>query len=307
MDIGGTKVAFRFEHGEPGAAEEFSFAWPEPGPDAAADLRLLGAEAARTLPRERITAVGVSVPATLDGTGRVLAWPMRPSWTGVDFGAALRSLFPGVPVRAADDGDLAAIAEAKAAGCADLVYFGVGSGIGGGIVLDGRSWPGFERASCELGHVVVDRAGARCDCGRRGCVQALASGPATLRRATRLRGSPVTPAQLRAGLGAGEPWAVAAVTESARALAVAVVSAGELCAPAATVIGGGFAAGVPDFVPLVAGEVRRLARPGRRPAPVRPAVLGGLSSLHGAVAAARELGRDAQAGETSSRARAASR
>ncbi|MET8852039.1 ROK family protein [Amycolatopsis sp. NPDC004625] len=305
IDIGGTKVAFRFEHGETGAAAEFSFAWPEPGPDAAADLRLLGTEAAKTLPREQLAAVGVSVPATLDEAGRVLAWPMRPSWTGVDFGAALRSLFPGVPVRVADDGDLAALAEAKAAGCADLVYFGVGTGIGGGIVLDGRSWPG--RASCELGHVVVDRTGARCDCGRRGCVQAVASGPATLRRATRLRGGPVTPSQLRAGIETGEPWAVTAVTESARALAAAVVSAGELCAPAATVIGGGFAAGVPVFVTLVAAEVRRLARPGRRPAPVRPAVLGGLSSLHGAVAAARELVHDAQAAEISSSARAASR
>jgi kanosamine 6-kinase len=307
IDIGGTKVAFRCEHGETGAAEEFSFPWPKPGPDAAEDLRLLGVQVAKALPREQLTAVGVSVPATLDRAGRVVAWPMRPSWTGVDFGAALRSLFPGVPVCVADDGDLAALAEAKEAGCADLVYFGVGTGIGGGIVLDGRSWPGLERASCELGHVVVDRSGARCDCGRRGCVQALASGPATLRRATRLRGGPVTPARLRAGIEAGEPWAVTAVTESALALAAAVVSTGELCAPAATVIGGGFAAGVPVFVTLVAAEVRRLARPGRPPAPVRPAVLGGLSSLHGAVVAARELVRDAQAAEISSRARAASR
>lgn len=245
------------------------------------------------------------MPATLDPAGRVVAWPMRPSWTGVDFGAALRAWFPDVPVCIADDGDLAALAEAKAAGCADLVYFGVGTGIGGGIVLDGRSWPG--RASCELGHVVVDRSGPRCACGRRGCVQALASGPATLHRATRLRGEPTDPARLRAGIEAGEPWAVTAVTESARALAVAVVSIGEVCAPATTVIGGGFAAGVPVLVPLVAAEVRRLARPGRRPAPVRPAVLGGLSSLHGAVVAAREKKREAQAPEISSKARAASR
>jgi kanosamine 6-kinase len=257
--------------------------------------------------RERITAVGVSVPATVDRAGRVVAWPTRPSWTGADFGAALRSLFPAIPVCFADDGDLAALAEARAENCADLVYFGVGTGIGGGIVLGGRSWPGLARASCELGHVVVDRSGARCDCGRRGCVQALASGPATLRRAAESRGAAVTATQLRDGIAAGAPWALPAVTESARALAVAVVSAGELCAPSLTLIGGGFAAGIPVFVTLVAEEVRRLARPGREPAPVRPAVLGGLSSLHGAVLAARDLVRDAQSAESSSRARAASR
>ncbi|UOZ02739.1 ROK family protein [Amycolatopsis sp. WQ 127309] len=305
IDIGGTKVAFRTEREKTGEVTEFSVTWPDPAAGAAADLRLLGAQVAKLPPR--ITAVGVSVPATVDRTGRVVAWPGRPSWTGVDFGAALRSLFPGVPACFADDGDLAAIAEARAAHCADLVYFGVGTGVGGGIVLDGRPWPGLARASCELGHVVVDRSGTRCDCGRRGCVQAVASGPATLRRAARTRGAAVTAAQLRDGIAAGAPWAVSAVTESAGALAAAVVSVGELCDPALVLIGGGFAAGVPGFVPLVAEEVRRLARPGHEPAPVRPAVLGGLSSLHGAVLAARDLTRAGQSAEISSSARAASR
>ncbi|UJW29883.1 ROK family protein [Saccharothrix sp. AJ9571] len=307
IDIGGTKVAFRAES-PAGEVAEFSFAWPEWDRGAPEDLRLLADGLAKLAAsvREPITAAGVAFPATVDRTGRVVTWPGRPSWSGMDFDAALRALLPGVPARFADDGDLAALAEARVANCANLVYFGVGTGIGGGIVLDGRPRPGLARASCELGHLVVDRFGERCDCGRRGCVQAVASGPATLRRAARARGAAVTPAELRRGLANAERWAETAIIESAGALAAAVVSVGELCDPGLSVIGGGFATAMPGFVDLVALHVRSLVRPGHEPAPVRPAVLGGLSSLHGAVLVAREAA-GVQSAEISSRALAASR
>ena len=89
-------------------------------------------------------------------------------------------------------GNVAALAEAHAAGRPDLLYLGVGTGVGGGIVLGGRLLPGPSRGSCEIGHLIVDRSAARCDCGRRGCVQSVASGPAVLRRAARGRGAEVT-------------------------------------------------------------------------------------------------------------------
>lgn len=315
IDIGGTKVALRAEHEGSAEVSEYSFAWPGPGLDVAEDLRLLRERVVVTVPQESITAAGVSVPATVDSAGKVVAWPVRPSWVGLDFGAELRAIFPGVPVCFADDGDLAAVAEARAADCADLLYVGVGTGIGGGIVLDGRPCPGLTRASCELGHVVVTGSGEVCDCGRRGCVQAAASGPATLRRAARAHGGDVTAARLRYGIEAGESWAVSAVTKSAEALAALIVTVAELCAPNLALIGGGFAAGIPALVPLVAEEVGRLTRLGHEPPPVRPALLGGLSSLHGAVLAARDLAGAAGGAasgaapstEISSRARAASR
>lgn len=229
------------------------------------------------------------MPATMDAAERVVAWPGRPSWAGVDLGAELRALFPGARTGCADDGDLAAIAEAHAAGAAHLVYLGVGTGIGGGIVLDGRPCPGPARGSCEVGHLIVDRTGPQCDCGRTGCVQAVASGPATLRRATRLRGADVQFAELRDGLAAGEPWAVSAVAASCDALAAAVVGLSELVCPDLVLIGGGFAGGMPGFVDRIAERSAELSRPGRPPVPVRAAVLGGLSSLHGAVLLARGL------------------
>ncbi|GAA1542971.1 ROK family protein [Streptomyces albidochromogenes] len=291
IDVGGTKVALRLEPaGAEGAGEkrETVFRWPDAG-GVDADMEVLAAAVAALRPAGAgpVAAVGVAVPATLDTEGRVRGWPNRPFWQGLDLRRRLTALLPGAEVRTADDGDLAALAEADAAHCRDLVHFGVGTGIGGGIVLDGRICPGTARGSCEVGHLIVDRAGERCDCGRRGCVQSVASGRAVLRRAGERLGRTVDFAELRTAWLAAEPWAVGTVNDSAEALAAAAVGLTELVHPRLVTVGGGFAAGLPGYVEAVArhaGELARAAGPETR---VRPAALGGLSSLDGAVLLAR--------------------
>ncbi|MEV5959486.1 ROK family protein [Streptomyces sp. NPDC051987] len=295
IDVGGTKVALRAE-GEGLEPCEISFRWPRrpaaaDGPGWSADLTALAewTAALRERWRRPILSVGVAMPASVDAEGRVVGWPNRPSWTGLDLGSALHALFPSAQVNWADDGDLAALAEARAAGFQDVVYVGVGTGIAGGVLVTGRPLPGWGRGSCELGHLVVDRSGPVCTCGRQGCVQAAASGPATLRRATRLRGTDVSFEELAGALADGSGWAVEAVGESCEAVAAAVVGVSELLALDVAVIGGGFARGIPGFTDGVARAVARLARSGRR-VTVREAALGGLSSLHGAVLLARGVG-----------------
>jgi len=283
IDIGGTKVALRAT-GEHPRTYDTAFRWPQPG-GLAEDLEALakGVDAVNDHWNMPIDAVGIAVPATMDSSGRVITWPGRPGWTGLDLRGTLHGLFPGALIRWADDGDLAALAEAREAGCENLVYAGVGTGVGGGIVLHGRLCPGTARGSCEVGHMVVDPNGPLCDCGRRGCVQASASGPATLRRAAALRGGPVDFAELREALEERLPWAVTAVDESCATLATALTSLSEVVHPELAVVGGGFAAGLPGFVEEVARRTEALARPGRPAVPVRRATLGGLSSLRGAV------------------------
>jgi kanosamine 6-kinase len=166
----------------------------------------------------------------------------------------------------------------------------VGTGIGGGIVLDGRLCPGSARGSCETGHMIVDRAGPECDCGRYGCLQAVASGPATLRRAAALRGRDVSFTELRTALAEEQPWAVDTLEDSCAALAAAATSLAELVHPDRITIGGGFAAGLPGFVERVRRHTRRLARPGGAPVVLADAALGGLSSLQGALLLARMPG-----------------
>ncbi|WP_131764108.1 ROK family protein, partial [Actinomadura fibrosa] len=181
----------------------------------------------------------------------------------------------------------AALAEAGRLRARNAVYLGVGTGVGGGAVLDGRPVPG-----CEAGHLVVDRSARsqRCDCGRFGCVQAAASGPAILRRAAHLRGAAVSFADLQDGLPAGEPWAVGALEPAWDALAAAVTCLGELLHPDVAVIGGGVAAALPGFTAAIAERAAGYARPGYTPPPVRPAELGALSSLHGALLLAEQEG-----------------
>ncbi|AGL16411.1 ROK family protein [Actinoplanes sp. N902-109] len=285
IDIGGTKVALRAELDDE-TVRESVFRWGGTADDVRELRRHVGVFlAGGPVPR----GVGVALPATVDEAGRVTAWPNRPSWTGVRVRSLFASLLPMTRTRFGDDGDLAAVAEATAAGVRHAVYVGVGTGIGGGIVLDGRSCPGPGRGSCELGHIVVDRSGPVCGCGRRGCLQAVASGPAVLRSAGRRRGAAVTYEELVRGAAAGAGWACGALDDAAAALATALIGVAELVRPDRLLVGGGFAAGLPGFAGLIAGRVARLGRPGHPAPPVQPAALGGLSSLYGAVLAAKNL------------------
>jgi kanosamine 6-kinase len=292
IDIGGTKVALRVET-DAGCVDGSVFRWA-PRHSAARDLAQLADQVDELRKRLRtpLRAVGVAMPGTVGPAGRITAWPSRPEWTGLALAAALRGMFPEAAVAWADDGDLGALAEARALGCDDLLYIGVGTGVGGGLVLRGTPCPGLGRGSFEIGHVIVDLGGARCVCGRQGCLQAVASGPATLRRAAHLRGAAVTFDQLRRALRDGRPWAVTAVDQTCRALAAAVTGVGELVHPERVLIGGGFAAGIGEIVRLVSGHLADLARPGQPPPPVEPATLGGLSSLRGAVSLARLIASD---------------
>ncbi|MEU9919261.1 ROK family protein [Streptomyces sp. NPDC051001] len=290
IDIGGTKVALRAESAD-GRTEELTFSWPhhEGGPDS--DLALLsdGITALTARTGDGFQAAGVAVPATVGPDEQVTSWPSRPSWTGLALGPALRALVPGVAVAWADDGDVAALAEAAAADCANLLYVGVGTGIGGGLVLGGRLCPGPGRGSFELGHLVVELGGPVCVCGRRGCLQAIASGPATLAQAGDFRGEPVTYEELLEALSIDRPWATAAIDGTCRALATAIMGVTELLHPSLAVIGGGFAAGIDTLVDRTATHLTSLSRPGRPAPPVAPARLGGISSLQGAVHLARAV------------------
>jgi kanosamine 6-kinase len=291
LDLGGTKVALRAETDQ-GAVWEHVFRWSGRGLES--DLAQLSAEVKRL--RQQVPggfdAVGVALPATVGPDGLVSAWPTRPEWIGLDVRQALRALSGDAPVRWADDGGLGALAEAQAAACDSVLYVGVGTGVGGGLIVGGVLWPGQDRGSFEIGHLVTDADGPECRCGRRGCLQATASGPATLDRAARLRGAPVTSDQLRLAMLADEEWAVQAVDRSCHRLAVAITGVRELVHPGLVVVGGGFAVGLPGFVDTVAHHVAVLARPGVPIPPVHEPSFGGLSALHGAIALARLCSRE---------------
>ena len=125
-----------------------------------------------------IEAIGIGAPGVADHTMGVLEFaPNLPDWTNVPVGARLQNML-GVPVFLENDVNVGTFGEAAAGagrGYNSVVGVFPGTGIGGGIVLDGRLWRGARNAAAELGHMVMLIDGPRCGCGRRGCIEALAS------------------------------------------------------------------------------------------------------------------------------------
>ncbi|GAA2002002.1 ROK family protein [Nakamurella flavida] len=172
VDVGGTNI----EVGLVGDGHEVrargKVATPDGGPEevltAIADLvRSMGAEPA---------AVGVGIPGVVHD-GRVLTVPNLENWhehVAVDSELADRL---GVPVALGNDADVGLLGEwldGAAKGATNALGVWMGTGIGGGLILDGRPYHGARGAAGELGHVIIRADGALCSCGRRGCVEAYA-------------------------------------------------------------------------------------------------------------------------------------
>jgi len=290
IDIGGTKVALAYRNAD-GVEQSVSFRWPDPA-ELATDISSIveGIKLIDVYSGGPVT-IGIATPPTVDASGLVAAWPNRPHWVGANLLDVLDSVVPGADFHYADDGDLAALAEATASAYQNAVYLGVGTGIGGGIISGGEIFPGVSIGSCEIGHVVIDRQGPLCECGRRGCLQAVASGRATHRRARRLRGEDLTEAQFHEAIDRRETWALGVVEETAHALATAAINLGELVHPDVVIVGGGFASAIEGLVPRVAEIAQTMSRTGIRTPPVQAARLGGLSSLQGALMLACDKAR----------------
>jgi glucokinase len=123
--------------------------------------------------------VGVGVPGMLDRQGRLCFSPNLPQGRGVDWNALLSGHLPGRHILVENDANFAALAEHRlgaAQGYRQVMAITLGTGIGGGLVVDGRILVGANGFAGEIGHMVVDPAGPPCPCGRRGCWERYASG-----------------------------------------------------------------------------------------------------------------------------------
>src|SRR5450432_721239 len=133
-----------------------------------------------------ITGIGICCPGPLDpNTGVVINPPNLPCWRNFPLAAEVARVYR-LPVKLDNDANAAALAEAlwgAGRGYRNVFYATIGTGIGTGIVFDGRIYHGRTGAAAEGGHVTIDYRGPRCGCGKRGCIEALASGPAVARRA----------------------------------------------------------------------------------------------------------------------------
>jgi glucokinase len=125
-----------------------------------------------------ILGIGIGTPGFVDGDGTVIGGAENlPGWKGTNIYASIKGKF-GLPAVAANDVTVAALAESMfgaGRGVKNMVCLALGTGIGGGIVIDGHLYKGTHGMAGELGHIVVQTDGIQCNCGLKGCVERYAS------------------------------------------------------------------------------------------------------------------------------------
>jgi glucokinase len=256
-------------------------------PDQVVD-RLAAAGAGLTAEHGPVMAAGAGVPGLFDeASGRVVFLPnLPPAWTGHALREPLADRL-GVPVALINDARSFTLAESRmgaAAGCSTVICLTLGTGVGGGVVVDGRLRFGPNGRAGEVGHQVIDLDGPPCGCGNRGCVEAFVAGAALCR----LGGQDSPEAVFRAA-AAGDERAGAAVHAVVGRLAVGIANLVTVLWPERVVVGGGVAAaGEQLFGPLrtaVAGSAPLVDPTSYQ---ILPAALGPVAGAIGAALWAQE-------------------
>ena len=190
VDIGGTKVAAGLVDAQGYIQSQVRVAMPAQGNAAegfaAVQSAIESIFAAHPDVRRGLTGIGICAPGPLDpATGVILNPPNVLCWRNFPLAAEIQRVF-GFAARVDNDGNAAALAEAiwgAGVGYQNVFYATLGTGIGTGIVFNRRIYHGRTGSAAEGGHITIDFSGPRCGCGKRGCIEALASGPAIVRRA----------------------------------------------------------------------------------------------------------------------------
>jgi glucokinase len=225
------------------------------------------------LAKDQIAAVGIGSPGPLDTKrGIIYTAPNLPGWENLHLGEELGRR-TGYPVFIENDANAAALAESFAGvgqGTQCMLLLTLGTGIGGGIVIDGKVWHGVNDCGGELGHVSIDYRGRRCNCGSIGCVETYASASnLVIRTLEKLQaGARSSLSQHGDGLechhifqaaAAGDAFAQEVVAEGLTMLAAAIATLINIFNPDMVVLFGGMTkAGEQLFAP-VREEVRKRA------------------------------------------------
>jgi glucokinase len=308
LDVGGTKInAFRVAR-DGGVLDRSMTRTPADDEDATLDTMIELAESLRT---PDVLAIGVGAAGMVDTAEGVLRFAPNLAWRDLPIAARMREAL-GLPCQVDNDASMAAYGEYRfgaGRGYRHILLVTVGTGIGGGIVSDGRLFRGANGFAAEIGHIIVEPGGPLCGCGNRGCWEQVAAGRAIdrmgreeareqehsiLRRLAggdpdKVSGSLVTEAALR-----GDDAAKRILAEVGRRLGEGIAGIVNMLDPQIVVVGGGaIAAG--DLLLGPARAAYRDAVEGLEYRPRVPIVAAQLANDAGAVGAAtlalEELGR----------------
>ncbi len=298
LDIGGTKLAAGVVD-EAGVARSFvaESTRAQEGPERGLErLFELGrrAVAESGVDWAQVGAVGIGSGGPLDSArGVLIAPPHLPGWLDVPIVARAQEAY-GLPVALENDATAAAAGEHRygaGAGTRHMVYLTISTGVGGGVVIDGRLYRGASGNGGELGHVTVDCDGRPCrGCGRRGCLEAYVSGTSIAERAREAGMGDLTAGDVAAAARAGDPVAREVWGATTDALVCGLTSIVNLFEPELVVLGGGVVSGTGE---QLLGAVRERVRleamaPAGKAARIVESALGAQVGVVGAAAIARE-------------------
>lgn len=309
VDIGGTSVRAGVVDAD-GTVRDTARA-PTPSRDRALEDAITGVIAALA-GRHVVAAVGLAVAGFVDPDRRTVRFAPHLSWRDAPVAARIAER-TGCPVVVEHDANCAALAERRfgaGSGPGPLLFVALGTGIGTGLLINGRIYRGAYGVAPELGHIRVVPDGRPCACGKRGCLERYCSGTALATTAVELlasspNSSPVlarqaaedargiTGRRVAAAARDGDPVAAAAMADLARWLGQGLALISDAFDPALIVIGGGVAESAPLFLDearehytavLTGAAYRSLAR-------IRTAQLGEAAAIVGAAQLAREIAR----------------
>ena len=220
----------------------------------------------RGLEISSLRSIGIGVPGTVDNASGIVLFAPNIEWKNVDMKCI--SANEQVPIYLAQDTHAAAVGEylvGAGKGSRNILCITVGTGIGAGIIIEGRLYRGTVNAAGELGHVLCKPDGKLCKCGKRGCLETCVSG--TSLNAEARRNHYQDAMELFEAAGRSDGKAKAIVYEAIEYLGIALVNAANLLSPDAIIISGGlceqkiFIEGVKKYVydhvyPLTAGNLR---------------------------------------------------
>jgi glucokinase len=234
--------------------------------------------------REKVRSITVAAPGPIDTKRGVLVNPPNLPWKNVPL-TAMMSRATGATVNLANDADMAGLGEfhhGAGRGSKNMVYITWSTGVGSGLIIDGKLHRGAHGTSGEVGHMIIDPNGPLDNCGQRGCLEAFVSGTA-LQRET---GRPA--AELFASAAKGDRHARAVVEKAARYMGIALISLTNVIDPEMFVIGGGVSRSWALVQPTMLATLRSspFIKPARRPK-LRRARLGDRAGQVGAVEWAR--------------------
>ncbi|MFN6536649.1 MAG: ROK family protein [Nostoc sp. EkiNYC01] len=304
LDFGGTKLAAALVN--IGAREwlRYERRLSPVNANANTDLEIMRSLIYSLLQDTKPSAIGVSFGGPVDAsTGTVRLSHHVAGWENIPLKDLLEEEF-GVSVGVDNDANVAALGEHRfgaGQGYDSLFYMTVSTGVGGGWILNGEPWRGVGGMAGEIGHVVVDPAGPLCLCGKRGCVERLASGPYMAQNAREVLETHKGGKVLRGLVGdnlelltgqlvseaalAGDDVAKEVLHKAAWALGVGIGNVANLMNPQRFVLGGGVTKAGEDFWRVLRQVARETALP-EVDFEVVPAALGDDAPLWGAVAIA---------------------